>query len=63
MCEMAGLAPGHSRCHQDIIDIRDAPAGFGSHVGESGYGKSATGLSIMRLIDADAGEVHLDGDA
>lgn len=30
-------------------------------VGESGCGKSTLGRSIMRLIDADAGEIYFDG--
>jgi ABC-type glutathione transport system ATPase component len=32
-----------------------------SIVGESGCGKSTTGRSIIRLIEPDSGEVHLDG--
>lgn len=32
-----------------------------SLVGESGCGKSSTGRSVLRLIEADSGEIELDG--
>ena len=45
----------------DRVSFSIAPGATVGLVGESGCGKSTTGLAIMRLAEARGGQVHLDG--
>jgi oligopeptide/dipeptide ABC transporter ATP-binding protein len=45
----------------DNISFAIGPGETLALVGESGCGKSTTGKVILRLLDANAGEIHLDG--
>ncbi|HEY8527650.1 MAG TPA: ATP-binding cassette domain-containing protein [Acidimicrobiales bacterium] len=57
---LLGRPTGHHQAVKDV-DIRLAKGETLAVVGESGAGKSTVGRMVLRLIEPDAGQVHLDG--